>query len=235
MGLKIGNEERKYINKSFWEKQQKKGVKKKDHAQSSLRSFKCSYQPQQFWLPKLDAGGVLIGGHDYKWLSSFFTTYSRVDYPSWTMEGRQLGFMTTNDLQVFLPLAAVPVTQAGHWRGISWESWLQMAFRSSYHLQPCRLLKLDAGATSVVGHHYKWPSSFLTIWNCAGYPSWTLEWRQLRVTTTNGLQVFPPFAAVLVTQVGRWRGVSWGSRLQDGLQRIPRGVAKPQGIPQLIL
>ena len=72
-------------------------------------------------------------------------------------EGRQLGVMTTNDLQVLLPLAAVPITQAGRWRGVSWGSRLQMAFNP--------------------------PTTCIR----AGYPSWTLEGRQLGVTTTNGL------------------------------------------------
>jgi len=48
----------------------------------------------------------------------------------------------------------------------------------------------------------------------AGYPRWTLIGHQLGVTTTNGLQVFLSLATVLVTQAGRWRTVSWGSRLQ---------------------
>jgi len=146
-----------------------------------------------------------------------------------------LGVMTTDGLQVFLPLATMSITQVGRWSDVSCGSPLQMAFKFSYHLKLCRLPKLDTRMASVAGHDYKRPSSLLTICSHASYPSWTLEGLQLGVTTTNGLQVFPPFAAVLVTQVGRWRGVSWGSQLQDGLQRIPRGVAKPQGIPQLIL
>ena len=133
--------------------------------------------------------------------------------PKLDARGCQQGATTINGLQVLTLLATMPVTQAECWRGISWGhhykwplsppntcsrvgypwgmlggvSWgsrLQMAFKSSYHLQSCGLPKLDAGGASVEGHDYKWPLSLL-----------------------------PP-AAVLVTQVGCWSGVSWGSRLQ---------------------
>ena len=64
-------------------------------------------------ITQLGAGGESVGSHDYKWPSSLLTTYSRVGYPSWALKGRQLGVMTTNDLQVFLPPAAVLVTKLG--------------------------------------------------------------------------------------------------------------------------
>ena len=137
-------------------------------------AFKFSYHLQLCRLPKLDAGGVLIGG------------------------------TTSNGLQVLLPLTTVPITQARHWRGISSGSRLQMAFKSSYHLQPCRFLKLDAGGcqlaitttngiqvllppaampviqagcwgVSVRSHNYKWPSSPPTTCSGADHPSWMLE------------------------------------------------------------
>ena len=46
------------------------------------------------------------------------------------------------------------------------------------------------------------------------------RWRghQLGVTTTNGLQVFLPSIVVLVTQIGHWRGLNWGSRLENGVE-----------------
>ena len=138
-----------------------------------------------------------------------------------------MGVTTTNDLQVLLPPTAVPVTQGGRLRGIGWGSRLQMAFKSSYHLQPCRLPKLHAGGASVGGHDYKWPSSPPITCSHAGYPSWTMEGCQFRVTTTDGLQVFLPFATVPVTQAGRWRDISWGSQLQYCLQRILQEVVKP--------
>jgi len=149
-----------------------------------------------------------------------------------------LGVTTTNGLQVLLPLAAVMVTQAGRRRGVSWGSQLQMAFQSTYHLQPCRLPKLDAGGASVGGsrlqmafessyhlqpcrlpkmdiggasvgcHNYEWPSSLPTTCSHAGYPSWTLKECQLGVTTTNVLQVFLPPTVMPVTQAGRCRGIS---------------------------
>jgi len=83
--------------------------------------------------------------HFQKWPTSLLTISSRVGYPSWALKVCQLGLR------------------------------LPMAFKSSYHLQPF------------------------------GYPSWTLG-----VTTTNGLQVLLPPAAVVVTQAGCWRGISWG-------------------------
>ena len=121
----------------------------------------------------------------------------------------------------------MPVTQAGRWRGVSWGLRLQIAFRPSYHLQLCRLSKLDAGGVLVGGHDSKWHSSLLTIYSHADYPSWTLEGCQLGVTTSkwpsslptsysragypswmleghqlggHGLLVFLSFAPVLVTQ-----------------------------------
>ena len=44
----------------------------------------------------------------------------------------------------------------------------------------------------------KYPSNLLTTYSCAGYPRWTMEERQLGVTTTNGIQVFLQFVAVPV-------------------------------------
>jgi len=100
-----------------------------------------------------------------------------------------------------------------------------MAFKSSHHLQLCQLPKLDTGGASAVGPGYKWPSSLLKMCSSVGYPSWTLEECQLGVMITNGLQVFLPFAAVLVTQAGHWGSVSLGLRLQNGLQVfLPRAV-----------
>jgi len=54
-----------------------------------------------------------------------------------------------------------------------------------------------------------------------------MEGCQFRVTTTDDLQVFLPFATVPVTQAGRWRDISWGSQLQYCLQRILQEVVKP--------
>jgi len=134
------------------------------------------------------------------------------------LEERQLGVTTTNGLQVFLAPATMWATQVGRWRGVRWGSKLEMAFKSFYQLQPCRLSKLGAKGTSIGGHDYKWPSSLLTTSSCAGYPSWALEGHQLGVTTTNGLQVFLPSAAVPVNQVGHWKGVNWGFTTTNGLQ-----------------
>jgi len=151
--------------------------------------------------------------------------------------------MTTNGLSAFISPIVVPVTQAGCWRGVSWElrlqmalksshylqacqssklrwrgfSWgsqLQIAFKSSYQLQPSQLPKHRIGGALVGGHDYKWPSSLFITCNCAGYPSLVLEGRQLRITTTIGFQVFILTAAVPITQSGNWRNVGWGSRLQ---------------------
>jgi len=58
-----------------------------------------------------------------------------------------------------------------------------MAFKSWYHLQSCQLPKLDTGGASVGSHDFKRPLSLLIIRSHAGYPSWTLEGRQLGVTT----------------------------------------------------
>jgi len=134
----------------------------------------------------------------YKLPSSLLTIYSRAGYPSWTLEGRHLRIANTNGLLSLLFICS----RAGY------PSWTleehqfgghdhNMAFKSSYHLQPCWLPKLDTGGASVAGHDYKWPSSLLTICSCAGYLIWTLEGRQLGVTTTNELQVFLPFVAVM--------------------------------------
>jgi len=112
-----------------------------------------------------------------------------------------LGVTTTNGLQPLLPPVAVPITQVGHWRGVSCGSRLQMVFKSSYHLQPCRLPKLGAGA-ALVG-----------------------------VTATNGFQVFLSPTAVLVTQDGCWRGVSWKSRLQIAFRSSYR--LQPCRLPKL--
>ena len=48
-----------------------------------------------------------------------------------------------------------------------------MAFKSSYHLQSCRLPKLDAQGASVGAHNYKWRSSPPTTYSHVGYPKWT--------------------------------------------------------------
>jgi len=107
-----------------------------------------------------------------------------------------------------------------------------MAFKSSYHLQSCRLPKLGARGASVGGHNYKWPSSLPTTYShagyaswgargvsvgghdskwpsslpttcsCAGYPGWEPEGHQLGVMTTNGLQVFLSPAVMPITQLG---------------------------------
>jgi len=106
-------------------------------------TLKSSYHLQSCRLPKLDTGGTSIGDHDNKWPSSPSTTCSRVGHPSWTLKEGQLGVTTTN------------------------------TFKPSYHLQSCRLHKLDAGVASVGGH------------------------------TTNGLQFLLPLAAVPATQAGR--------------------------------
>ena len=119
-------------------------------------------------------------GHDYKWPSSPPTSCSCAGYRSRTLEGRPLRVMTTNGLQSLLPSAAVPVTQARRWWGVSWGSRLQMAFKSSYHLQSCRLAKLD------------------------------VEGRKLGVMIPNGLQVLLAPTAMSVTQVIRLRGIRWG-------------------------
>ena len=103
-----------------------------------------------------------------------------------------MGATTTNGLQVLQPLATVSATQAGRWKSVSWGSLLQMAFKSSNHLQLCRLPKLDAGGASVGVHYYKWPSCTPSTCSRADYPSWTLEERQLGFTTTNGLPSSPP-------------------------------------------
>jgi len=116
-------------------------------------TFKSSCHLQPCRLPKVDAWGASVGGHDYKWPSSPPTTYSRAGYPSYTLEGHQLGVTTINGLQVLLSPAAMPVIQAGRWRGVSLGSRLQMTFKSSYHLQPYRLPKLDVGGTSVGDHN----------------------------------------------------------------------------------
>jgi len=136
-----------------------------------------------------------------KWLSTLCTTCGRVSYPSWTLGASVGGHDYKCSLQVLLPPTVVPVIQAGRWRGVSRGSRLQMAFKSSYYLQPCQLPKLDtggalvgghdykwpssppstssrhkldAGGVLVGGHDYKWPSSLLTICSRAGSPSWTL-------------------------------------------------------------
>ena len=103
--------------------------------------------------------------------------------PKQDAKERQLGVTTTNGLQVLLPPVAVLITQTGHWEGISWRSRLQMAFKSSYHLQRHRLPKLDGGGASVTGHDYIWSSSLPTTYSHASYPSWMLEGRKLGVMT----------------------------------------------------
>ena len=142
-------------------------------------AFKSSYRLQPCRLSKLDAGGISWGSR-LQWPSTPPTTCSRADYPSWTLEGRQLWVTTTNGLQVFLPLAAVSIAQVGSWSGVSW------------------------------GHGYKWLSSILITYSCAGYPRWVLEGRQLEVTTTNSLQIFLSPTAVPVTQARPWGDVNWG-------------------------
>uniref|UniRef100_A0A7C9DAR0 Uncharacterized protein n=1 Tax=Opuntia streptacantha TaxID=393608 RepID=A0A7C9DAR0_OPUST len=74
-------------------------------------------------------------------------------------------------LQLLLPLAVVPATQAGRCRTVSCGSPLQMAFKPSYHLQPCRLPRPDAIEPSVGGHDYKCPSIPPTTCSRAGCPS----------------------------------------------------------------
>jgi len=69
-----------------------------------------SYHLQLCGLSNLGAGGVSVGGHGYKWPSDLPTNYSRVGCPSLVLDGRQLGFMTTNALQVFLLPIVVPIT-----------------------------------------------------------------------------------------------------------------------------
>jgi len=153
-------------------------------------AFNFSYHLQPYRLPKLDARGASLGGHNYKWPSSPPKTCSRAGYPNWTLEKRQLGVTTTNGLQFLQPLTAVLVTQAkwqrciswgwrlqmafkllqplavvpifqvGQQRSVSWGSQLQMTFNSSNHFQPCRLPKLDNREVSVGGHDYKWPSNY---------------------------------------------------------------------------
>jgi len=122
-------------------------------------AFKSSYDSQPCRLPKLNAGGVLVGVHNYKWPSVPPTTCSRAGYPSWTLEEHQLGVTTRNGLQT-------PPTTCNHTDYLSWTlavrqlgSRLQMAFRSSNHLQPCQLSKPDAGGVSIWVHDYKWPSN----------------------------------------------------------------------------
>jgi len=65
-----------------------------------------------------------------------------------------------------------------------------MAFKSSYHLQPCRLAKLGTEGVSVGGHDYKWPLSLLATCNRVGYSSWALEERQLGVMTSSLITIY---------------------------------------------
>ena len=138
-------------------------------------AFKSSYHRQPCRLPKLGAGWPSVGGHNYEWPLSLLTSSSHAGYPSWELKRRQLGVTNTNGLQVFLPPVTMPVVQAGCWRGVSWGSRIQMAFKSSYHQQPYWLPKLGTGGALIGGHDYKWPSSLLTTYSHAGHPSWTPE------------------------------------------------------------
>jgi len=66
-----------------------------------------------------------------------------------------------------------------------------------------------------VGHDYKWPSSPCTTCSRAGYLSWMLG---ALVGGHDYRWPSSPFTAVSAAQTGRWRAVSWGSRLQMALK-----------------
>jgi len=94
-----------------------------------------------------------------------------------------LGVTITNGLQVFLPLAAMLVTQVGRWRGISWG--VKTTNVLQVFLPPAVVPVTQAGRWRGVswGHGYKWPSSFFTTCSHVDYSSWMLEGRQLGAMT----------------------------------------------------
>ena len=188
-------------------------------------AFKSSCHLQLCRLPKLDAGGASVWDRDDKWPLSLPTTCSRAGYLSWTLGGvswgsrpqiafkfsyhlqpcqfpkleeRQFGVMTTNQLQVLLPLVTIPVIQAGHWRGISWGHDYKWPSSPSTTCSSAGYPSWTLGAL-VRSRNYKWPSSPPTTCGRAGYPSWMMEEHQLGVTTTDSLQIFLPPVAVSVT------------------------------------
>jgi len=143
-----------------------KGASLRDH--DSKMAFKSSHHLQLCRLPKMEAEVVLVGGHD-----------------------SEMAFESTYHLRLCrLPKlhAQRPSTRGHdskfHAKGASFATHKsKVALKSSYHLRPCWLTKLDNEGASAGHTTHMWPSGLLTIRSHAGYPSWTLKWHLLSVTT----------------------------------------------------
>ena len=105
-------------------------------------AFNSSYHLQSCGLPRLDAEGGLVGGHDSK--MAFKYSY-------------HLQLCRLSKLDAEGVLATGPDSK--------------MAFKSSYHLHPCWLPKLDAEGASVGITTPRWPLSLPTICSRVDYPS----------------------------------------------------------------
>jgi len=76
-----------------------------------------------------------------------------------------------------LPISQTTIGHVGFLskqKGVSVCHISKMTCKSSYHLQPCRLLKLDSGGRQL-GFMTTNGLSPPTTYSRAGYPNWTLE------------------------------------------------------------